>query len=167
MYARYLVRCQMRRYATFAEEELRRLLPEKTIKEYIDAAIQDVKASPPRSPPDLPETLIDLSVDYNFLTPPNYAQKFVRDLPFDVMGTTAIVKFHPKHLIKKIIVGQKARDMDFKSIFYKFYDRWLNALASNDMAFINSHCEKRLADKCIKALEELSQSGLKVSFSLP
>ena len=105
----------------------------------------------------------NMPVDFSsFMIPPEYKEKFAYDIPYDIKGSGAIKKFHPKSFIQQILSHQRPEDLDFPSIFHKFYDDFLQALESSNEDFIQKHCEKRLSDKCIKALRDLKKSDLKV-----
>jgi hypothetical protein len=115
----------------------------------------------------VPEKVFNISVDLTkFLIPPDYNEKFMYDLPYSIKGTDRIPKFSPKNFIQRVIINQKPKDMDFTTIFYKLYENLLNALVTNDTAFINERCEKRFASKCIQALTDLQKNELKVNISL-
>ena len=113
----------------------------------------------------IPKHVINIPVDFtNFLIPPDYNEKFIYNLPYNIKGSDRRTKFGPKNFIQRIINNQKPKDMDFKTIFYKFYDKFIDALVNNDTSFISEHCEKRLATKSIQALTDLKKDELKVNF---
>ncbi len=97
-----------------------------------------------------------------FLRPPKYKDRFVYDLPLDVKGCDQLAKVLPKSFVNKLLMHQKAADMDFPTIFHKLYDRFIASLVSRDRAALFQLCEKRLAEKTMQALDALQQNNLRV-----